>query len=254
MSKIFVVDDENEIRDICYQVFTKDGHEVTTLPNGTAALGLLASHKPDLVLMDLHMPGEEGLSLLKRFPQEKGKRIPVAIFSAYVTQEIEKQAFLAGAIDVIPKTIEIPELRQRVHKLLEAKHRVFGEVEKDSKKNKILVVDDEDVVRNFLKSFFEERGYATVTASSGEEAIVLVEKERPSAILLDVTMPGMDGIVTLKKIREINPTVGVVMATSIQDEQTTKQASELGAHAYVLKPFDMQYLQLVVLTRLMAAS
>ena len=117
-----------------------------------------------------------------------------------------------------------------------------------------MIVDDEEGIRNLLKSFFEEQGFPIVTARTGEEAIELVTKEKPSVILLDVTMPGMDGIVTLRKIREINPTVGVVMATSIQDEQTTQQAADLGAHAYVLKPFDLQYLQLVVLSRLRVAS
>ena len=254
MSKLFIVDDEEGIRTVFYEIFKKDGHDVVTLPNGAAALSMLATQTPDLVLMDLQIPGESGLSLLKRFPQGKGKRIPIAIFSAYITQDIEKQAYLAGAIDVIPKDLGTAELRQRVRKLLEAKHRLFGELEMDSLKQKIMLVDDDESVRNFLKSFFEDKGYPVVTASSGEEALVRLEKDHPSMILLDVTMPGMDGIVTLRKIREMNPSVGVVMATSIQDEETTKQASKLGAHGYVLKPFDMQYLQLVVLSRLMVAS
>ena len=84
--------------------------------------------------------------------------------------------------------------------------------------------------------------------------MALVQKERPAMILLDVSMPGMGGIATLRKIREIDSDVGVVMATSIRDEQTAKEASELGAHAYVLKPFDLQYLELVVLTRLVVAA
>ena len=92
-----------------------------------------------------------------------------------------------------------------------------------------------------------------MTAKDGTEALLLVQKEKPSAILLDIMMPGMDGIVTLKRIREIDPDVSVVMATSIQDERVTREATALGAYGYVLKPFDMQYLEMVVLTRLEVA-
>lgn len=254
MSRIFVVDDEDSIHSLCQHIFTKEGHEVITLSSGEAALEMLASQPPDLVLMDLRMPGEGGLSVLKRFPQEKGRRVPVAIFSGYITQAIEKEAFAAGAIDVIPKEIETPDLRQRVRKLLEAKHRLFGETEKEKSGKKILVVDDEESIRGFLQSFFLDHGYAAIAARNGEEAVELLQKEKPSMMLLDVTMPGMSGIQTLRKIREIDPKIGVVMATSIRDEQTIKEAADLGAHAYVLKPFDMQYLELVVLTRLVASS
>lgn len=91
-------------------------------------------------------------------------------------------------------------------------------------------------------------------AGRGEDAIALTEKEKPSIILLDINMPGMDGLLTLKKIREFDKNVGVVMATSVQDDQIAAEAARLGSYHYVLKPFDLQYLELVVMTRLLIAS
>ncbi len=120
--------------------------------------------------------------------------------------------------------------------------------------SKILVVDDEAGIRNLLKRFFEAKGYQTILAGSGEEALALLEKEKPSLVLLDVSMPGMDGIQALKKIRDIDPNVGVVMITGLNDEHIAKRATEMGAYAYVVKPFDMKYLELVVLTRLLMAA
>lgn len=253
MSLIFVIDDESPIRSLCSKIFTKDGHEVMTFSTGEEALRTIAQHRPDLILMDIHIPGETGLSLLKRFPNQN--RIPVAVFSGYVTQDIEKQAYAAGAIDVISKAIGGDELRARVRKLLEANQRQQVRLEKDAKKEKILIVDDEEGIRNLLQGFFEERGYPALTAKSGEEAIALVQKEHPAMILLDINMsPGLDGIQTLKKIREIDSRAGVVMATGILNEEVMKAASDLGAYAFVSKPFDMQYLDLVVLTRLVLSS
>lgn len=90
-------------------------------------------------------------------------------------------------------------------------------------------------------------------AGNGQDAIEIVKKEKPALMLLDVSMPGMNGIETLRKIREFNTEIGVVMATANEDESTAKEAAELGSYQYVLKPFDMKYLELVVLTRLFMA-
>ncbi len=118
----------------------------------------------------------------------------------------------------------------------------------------ILVVDDDEKIRKLLTDFFQGKGFKTLAAKNGEEAISLVRSEKPSVILLDVTMPGMDGIRTLKEIRAIDPEVGVIMVTSVQDEHIAREAAELGSYHYVLKPFDLKYLELVVLTRIIIAS
>ena len=256
MSKIIVVDDDSGIRSLCYDLFSKQGHEVLTVPRGQEMINMLPREKPDLVLMDIQIPGEDGLSLLRRMPKTKGKRIPVVIFSGCISSEIEKQAYDAGAIEVIPKGIDIQELTQKVEKILSLKHQIFGEPKEFQKagKSKILIVDDEESIRQFLSEFFQKKGFKIFTASNGAEALRLVEIEKPAAILLDFTMKGMDGILTLRKIREIDTEVGVVMATAVQDEQIAREALSLGAFAYVLKPFDLQYLELVVMTRMMIAA
>ncbi len=122
------------------------------------------------------------------------------------------------------------------------------------KASKILIVDDESAIRGFLSDFFKRKEYQTLEAKNGQEAVDMTRKEKPSVILMDITMPGMDGVLALRKIREFDQNVGVVMATSIQDEQIAKETAALGAYHYVLKPFDLQYLELVVLTRLTIAS
>ncbi|MBI3316746.1 MAG: response regulator [Candidatus Omnitrophica bacterium] len=252
MSKLVVVDDDTSIREILYQVFTKDGHDVVTFPRGDQALKNIESLNPDLVLMDIRMPGADGITLLKEL-KAAGKRIPVVLLSSHLTQEIEKDAYEAGAIEVIRKDIETPELRRKIEKILSAKHRIFGERNEESRK-KILVVDDEEVIRQLLEGFFKQKGFTVSTAKDGEEALFMVKTKHPNVVLLDIAMPGMDGILTLKKIHAMNPEIGVVMATAIQDEEITKEATRLGAYAYVLKPFDLQYLELVVTTRLLIAA
>jgi len=73
-------------------------------------------------------------------------------------------------------------------------------------------------------------------------------------VLLDIKMPGMDGISTLKRIKEIDKNIGVVMITGFPEAENAKEAMELGAYDYIVKPFDLTYLKLVVLTKLLTSS
>jgi len=116
---------------------------------------------------------------------------------------------------------------------------------------KILIVDDEKPVCDMLEKFLIKKGYETVIALSGEEAIRKVNEERPHLILLDIRMPGMDGIETLKKIREIDKKVGIVMITAVKDDDVGRKCAELGAYDYITKPLDFEYLERVLLIKLL---
>lgn len=116
---------------------------------------------------------------------------------------------------------------------------------------KILVVDDEQAVCNMLKKFLTKKGYEAIIALSGAEAISKVGEERPHIVLLDIMMPGMNGIETLKKIREIDKEVGVVMITAVNQEETGKKCFELGAYDYIVKPLGLDYLEKVLFVKLL---
>ena len=258
MSTICVVDDESQIRKLCFDVFSTYGHRVMTVPTGDQLISILDREKLDLILMDLKMPGEDGLSLLKRVPLVDGKQVPVVIFSAHVPKELECEAYEAGVIDIIPKTIKIQQFRYKVDKILAYKDHLSGKNEDINwqKKwgKKILVVDDEEAIQKLLSQVFSRKGFKVFTAGDGKEALDLMEKKEPNMVLLDVTLPGMDGLLLLKEIRKHYPETGVVMATAVTDEHISQEAIEIGAYDYVTKPFDLRYLELVVLRRLMLAS
>lgn len=107
----------------------------------------------------------------------------------------------------------------------------------------ILAVDNEQEVVDMLKEFLSENDHTVYTALNGRAALELMKKIRPHIVLLDIVMPGMDGISTLKEIKKVDPTVGVIMATAIKDEDLARSAMALGAYDYVVKPFDLQYLE-----------
>ena len=116
---------------------------------------------------------------------------------------------------------------------------------------KILTVDDEMGIDSFFYEFFSARNYEVFNAQSGKEAIKIVEKEHPRIILLDINMRGMDGIETLKKIRQIDKESAIIMVTGVKDDDTMKMAKELGADDYITKPLSLEYLDKVVLLKVM---
>jgi len=111
---------------------------------------------------------------------------------------------------------------------------------------RILVVDDEAPVREVLTEYFATEGYAVEAATSGLEALSAVRGGRADLVLLDVRMPGLDGVQVLRRIRELTDSVPVIMVTANEDVSLARETLTLGAFDYVAKPFDFDYLDRAV--------
>jgi two-component system response regulator AtoC len=121
-----------------------------------------------------------------------------------------------------------------------------------SKETNILIVDDDKGVRDFLTRFFKGKGYERISCvATGGEALEKIKKEKDiKLLLLDVRLPDINGIEVLRKIVEINKDTEIIMITGFPDEAIAKQAMELGAYDYIVKPFDLAYLELCVFTKI----
>jgi two-component system chemotaxis response regulator CheY len=101
---------------------------------------------------------------------------------------------------------------------------------------KILLVDDEPHIRKFVGLLLKQLGSPTIfEASNGQEALDCYRRERPDLVLLDVNMPVLDGLATLRALRELDPEVVAIMLTSLATRQTIEGAAELGACQYIRK-------------------
>jgi two-component system, response regulator, stage 0 sporulation protein F len=115
---------------------------------------------------------------------------------------------------------------------------------------RILIVDDEPSVREVLAEYFTEHGYDVSSAQGGAEALGLLKTFRPDLVLLDVRMPGLDGVETLRRLRETAPGIAVIMVTANEDVDVARDTLKLGALDYVAKPFDFTYLERAVMAGL----
>lgn len=102
--------------------------------------------------------------------------------------------------------------------------------------NKVLIVDDDKIIRLSLKEILEDNGFSSMEALSGRQAIELFKKEPPDAVLLDLKMPVMDGIETMQELRKIDPDVPVILITAHGDIETAVEAIKLGAYDFIVKP------------------
>ncbi len=114
---------------------------------------------------------------------------------------------------------------------------------------KVLIVDDEPDFCDVLRDFLRIRGFEVAIALSGEEALPAYMQEKPDVVLLDIRMPGMDGLETLRELKVLDPGANAIMVTAIKDDEIVKRAMVEGALDYITKPVDHDYLVLALLTK-----
>jgi DNA-binding response OmpR family regulator len=111
----------------------------------------------------------------------------------------------------------------------------------------VLVVDDERAVCDFLVDFLRGEGYKTHIAYTATDALTSIERHHPDIVLLDIRLPGMDGVECLRRIRSLSTDVAVVMVTAVEDESVGRECLNLGAFEYITKPISLDRLKTCLL-------
>ncbi|MBA4494024.1 response regulator [Paenactinomyces guangxiensis] len=117
---------------------------------------------------------------------------------------------------------------------------------------KVLVVDDQYGIRLLLKEVFSGDHIDIFQAANGKQALEIIRKEKPDLILLDMKMPGMDGLEILRRLRKIDPGTKVIMMTAYGELDMVAEASRLGALSHFTKPFDIEELRSEVMKQLVS--
>jgi len=110
----------------------------------------------------------------------------------------------------------------------------------------ILIVDDEQAICNLLTRFLKREGYDPEIAKLGYDAITIFKDKNPSLFFLDMKLPDIDGLEVLKKMKEINKGIPVIMISAYRDSERVVSAFRLGACDYIFKPFDINYLKVTM--------
>jgi two-component system response regulator (stage 0 sporulation protein F) len=113
-------------------------------------------------------------------------------------------------------------------------------------KEKILIVDDQFGIRILLNEVFQKEGYQTFQAANGIQALDILKKHDPDLVLLDMKIPGMDGIEILKRMKVIDPNIRVIIMTAYGELDMIQEARNLGALTHFAKPFDIDDIRVAV--------
>ena len=251
---VFVIDDETAARELLYDALSRHGCDVTTVGSGPQALEMLKARRPSLILVDAVMPGLSGLETIQRIREFDGQTPIVLLRQAGEADMPPAELQKLGVSEALQKETDGKLMFEALDPLLK---RLQLQAAAPAAKPEgmrvpgtLLVVDDDEQVLRLLMTFFQFRGIRVISANCGEAALQALA-QKPTAVMLDINMPGMDGLMTLKKLKAKQPTLPVIMASGVGEDDTIREALASGAYDYVMKPFNLEYLETVVLTKLL---
>ncbi|MBI3458280.1 MAG: response regulator [Candidatus Rokubacteria bacterium] len=242
---ILVVAEDLELRERLFDALTRYGHVVMTVHSGERAMAVLKHDRPGVILVDTALTDMTCWALAERI-QVVDAHLPV-IFLGDPPKLSPGARLTQTTSSTLPRSVSEDLLLMEIDRRLSAPQPAPHERWPGT----VLVVDDEPKLRRTLREFLELHGFTVVTACSGEDALRCVEHAPPTAVLLDIKMPGMDGLLTLKKLKALQPAAAVIMMTSLEEEPLIGQAFALGASDYFLKPFDLEGLETTLLSRIL---
>jgi CheY-like chemotaxis protein len=225
--KVLIVDNDRIALGLTNGLLASEGYETVLAGSTREAVHKLETERPlELIVVDIVVIGPDGLEFLRYLKtNERHRGIPVLICSAMDDPEFVVKCAALGFRDYAPKPVSRETLLPKVKKLVA------------SGQGSLLIVDDDSVVLDLLARIVTREGYSVLTASSGDEALALLQRNRIMALISDISMPGMSGIELLKKCKEIDSAIPVLLITGNADRYSREQASEAGADGYVVKPF-----------------
>jgi CheY-like chemotaxis protein len=260
MIKLLVIDDDRMNCELIQSVFTRHGYQVLSATSGIEGLTLFRQHAPRITILDLRMPEMDGLTVLKEI-RAYDPHAPVVILGGGATEEQENQARGLRVTDFIRKGLSLDVLVECINRVAQYPAKtasvpalpVSGSAAAADTGETILVVDDEPLVRDLLVQFLSLRGYRALGVKDGPEALSMVEQAPPDLILLDLFMPGMDGVEVLRHLRQREYPGGVIIITGSRDEERLDEAWAAGPQEVIGKPIDLEQLltsiQLVLVCR-----
>lgn len=225
-SRILIVDDEPDTCENLSDILTDLGYHVDTANDGLAALELVKKHPYEVALLDLRMPGMDGLELYRRMREISAETVAIVV-TAYASSDTAKSVLSAGAWKILPKPVNIGSLLTLVAKALDTPL--------------VLVVDDDHDLCENLWEILRERGYRVCIAHDLPAAEKKLAEHRFHVVLIDMKLPTGSGQDLLRTLRNVDPEARAVLITGHRSEMEAKvqNALEAGANAVCYKPFDV---------------
>lgn len=225
-ASVLLVDDDKDMTETLYDILTDMSYRVETANSGLEAIEKVKTHAFDTVLLDIKMPGTNGVETFREIKKIRPEAV-VMLMTAQSVEELVAEALEEGAYGIMYKPIDTKKLVEFI--------------ETTKRGALILFVDLDMSTSQKLVAALKKMGYLIAEAKSGEEAHKLVQRKRFDLIFIEVKMPVMNGLEIYISLRKIKPDIKVVMTTNYREglEDLIDQATSKGAYACIYKPFEV---------------
>lgn len=244
---VLLVDDDQDLLVALSGVLRRRGFDVVVAGDAVAAMTVATRHRPQIVVLDVGLPGGEGLLVMRRLhalPQLAG--VPVVIMSGRDPGRYRDDAMAAGAVAYLTKPVDTDALVAALHTAL-GEDPSGGSGAADARQDAgahagklVLLVDDDADLVLALAAPLRRRGFEVAVANDAVNAISAAVKQPPAAVLMDIGLPGGDGIGVMQRLHTMPQFAGlpVLMLTGRDPEQHREQALAAGAAAFLVKPVE----------------
>jgi len=227
-ASVLVVDDEPNMRSTLCEILRNEGYQVHSACDGLEAVRLCKDTQPQIVLMDVRMPGMDGVETF-RFIRRHQEGVRVILMSAYSTDALKEAALDEGAIAFLPKPLDVKKVLDLMDEVTETT---------------ILVVSEQQEGIQPLRDQLDQEGYRVTVVQSPHDALEIVEQIRFDLIFLDTQLPAMNGLDLYLAIKEITPSSVAIMITGMDEEfeRLAREAVRRNAYTLVKKPLDIDHI------------
>jgi CheY-like chemotaxis protein len=241
--RVLVVDDDDDFRGMMRLQLEHAGYVVFDARDAASAIQIARTAKPDVITVDLVMPGLDGWSFIETLRKEETlAAIPIVVVSGAADAKTSGQRPLD--VSVVAKGEGTDRLMREISLALAGRRGAT-----------VLVAEDDADLRGVLTASLTRNGHRVVQARDGAEALAAIERERVDVLVLDLVMPNIDGFEVLARLKEMTKdvTIPVIVVTGTDRSSTELQALRLGANVYLTKPIEAAALTEEV-TRLLSSQ
>ena len=243
--RLLLVDDEVDFLDVTARALSRRGFEVTIAEDGARALELIQEHHFEVLVLDVRMPGIDGPEVF-RMVKRLAPTLPVLMLTGHGTIKQAFEISREGVFEYLTKPCELAKVARRA---CEASRVVAA----DAESARVIVVDDDPEFASALSGTLTRRGFHVVTHTSAAEALRAINQEVFDVAIVDLVMPEMDGIEVLKRIKQAQATIEVVMLTGHPSVRQAIEGMADGAFDFLVKPPNIEAL-VAQLSRASSAS
>ncbi len=242
--KVLVIDDEEVIVNLFERFLPRQGYEFYSASNGADGLKAIKEIKPDIVFLDIKMPGMDGIEVLREIRKGLGKsaKTEIIIITAHGDVEIATVALREDVVDYIKKPVDLDAVELALGR---AKERI-DEYKETNNFPALLLADDDISARQYLSTTLGKEGWQVFEAGDGEQVLKIFQERKVDIALLDIKMPKIDGLTVMRKMREITDDFEAIIFTGYGNEAAIVEAMRVGAINFLRKPIDLDELILVL--------